>query len=185
MTITRFVFAITLICASVWAQAQSPSLNAPLPALSISDRGELKYDDDDFTFVPWTSDNAAGKVHVVQYLGATKSGSETFKPFTDRLGDAFEPGTIVVTTIVNLDAAMWGTTGFVLSELKKNKRQHPQATMVLDEAGSGVKKWSLGKKGTALAITDESGVVKFFTTEALSPEEVEATLALVRATIDS
>ena len=89
---------------------------------------------DDFSFVPWRSDIDPGKVHVMQYFGATMGDRRPFKPFTDLLQRAWTRY-LHVTTVLNLDAAMWGTTGFVVSELKKNKRIHPQATMVLDDEG--------------------------------------------------
>jgi predicted transcriptional regulator len=113
------------------------------------------------------------------------SDSKTFEPFTDLLSKSFEPGTIHVTTILNLDAAMWGTSGFVISELQKNKRIHPLATMVLDENGSGVTVWDLGEAGTGLVVTDAAGVVKYFTRQAMTADEMAAALALVRSGISS
>ena len=89
-----------------------------------------------------------------------------------------------MTTVLNLDAAMWGTTGFVVSELKKNKRVHPQATMVLDDDGSGVVEWDLGAAGTGLIIANKEGVVKFFTPKALNEGEMAATVELIRTNLD-
>lgn len=184
MTLIRSLLSIIVILACGAALAGTPTVESPLPPLNISDRGELLFKDDDFTFAPWRSDSSPQKVHVVQYFGGTMAASETFKPFTDTLQKTLTPGTYHVTTIINLDAAMWGTTGFVVSELKKNKRMHPTATMVLDEEGTGASQWGLGDDGTGLAIMDEQGTVKYFTRQAMSDEEIQATLALVRANID-
>ena len=75
-----------------------------------------------------------------------------------------------MTTIINLDAALWGTTGFVVSEIKENKRKHPGSTLVLDEEGPGAVQWQLGEKGAGLAILDDQGIVRYFTTEPMSTE---------------
>ena len=185
MTITRAIFtvAIALLCAR--AMAGTVALDSPLPVLNITERGELTMSNDDFGFIPWRSDANLGKAQVFQYFGATMSDSEIFKPFTDLLQTSFEPNTIHVTTVLNLDAAMWGTTGFVISELQKNKRQHPMSTMVVDDKGTGVTEWDLGKTGSGLIITDEKGIVKYFTRQGMSEDEITAALALLRSGQDS
>lgn len=184
MTLTRGILTIILALGCVAASAGSPTLDAPLPLLNISDRGELLFNNDDFSFAPWRSDKGPEKMHVLQYFGGTMAASETFKPFTDTLQQELQPGTYHVTTIINLDAAMWGTTGFVVSELKKNKRKHPKATMVVDEEGSGASLWQLGEDGAGLAIMDQQGRVRYFTRQPMSAEEIESNLELIRTSID-
>ena len=170
MTISRPFCALilALLCSGVFAA--EPTVDSPLPTLNIMERGELTMSGDEFTF---------------QYFGATMSDSKIFEPFTDLLQESLEPGTVHVTTVLNLDAAMWGTTGFVISELEKNKRQHPDATMVVDDKGTGLVEWDLGETGSGLIITDAKGVVKYFTRKSLSEEELTAALELVRANADS
>jgi uncharacterized protein len=181
MSMSRLLsgLVLALICGN--ALAAAPAVDAPLPPLSISERGELTMEGDEFTFVPWSSDKSQGTVHVVQYFAATMAASETFKPFTDRLEKSFAPGTIHVTTILNLNAATWGTTPFVISELKKNKRVHPKASMVVDDKGAGVTQWDLGKDGAGLLIMDQKGVVKYFTRQAMSEQEIASTLELMQS----
>jgi YtfJ family uncharacterized protein len=175
---------LAFICGN--ALAAAPAVNAPLPQLSISERGELTMEGDEFTFVPWSSDKGQGTVHVVQYFAATLGASKIFKPFTDQLEkNGFAPGTIHVTTILNLDAATWGTTPFVISELEKNKRVHPQASMVVDDKGTGVTQWDLGKEGAGLLIMDQKGIVKYFTRQAMSEQQIAAALELMQSHIDS
>jgi len=174
---------LSVIC--VHALAGAPTVDAPLPPLNITERGELTMSGDDFTFVPWRSDVNPGKVHVIQYFGATMSDSEIFKPFTDLLDKSVPHGTVHVTTVLNLDAALWGTTGFVMSELEKNKRIHPQATMVVDEKGQGVVEWDLGKAGTGFLVMDKNGIVKYFTRQAMSEAELASVMELVRANAGS
>jgi uncharacterized protein len=181
MAMMRVLFSIIFTLCCTYVMAGAPAIDAPLPLLSITERGELTMTNDDFAFVPWRSDANLGKPQVFQYFGATMSDSEIFKPFTDLLSNSFPAGTIHVTTVLNLDAAMWGTTGFVISELEKNKKVHPTATMVVDEAGSGVSEWDLGKDGRGLIITDDKGVVQYFTRQAMSAEEMAAALVLLGA----
>jgi YtfJ family uncharacterized protein len=185
MTISRLLssFMLTLFCGSVFAAA--PTVDSPLSLLDIAERGELTMSGDEFAFVPWRSDANLGKVQVFQYFGATMGDSKIFEPFTDLLQKSVAPGTIHVTTVLNLDAAMWGTTGFVISELEKNKRLHPESTMVVDDKGTGLIEWDLGEAGSGLIITDAKGIVKYFTRQSMSEDELAAALALVRANTGS
>ncbi len=185
MKIARVFSSLLLLIASSVALAQAPAVQSPLPALSITDRGELRLQDDEFSFTPWSSEQNPGKIHIVQYFGGTKSDSEIFKPFTNLLEENFGLGTYHVTTIINLDAALWGTTGFVVSEIKESKRKYPLSTLVLDENGSGATQWQLGEKGAGLAILDDQGIVRYFTTQTMSAEDLNASVDLVRAHIKS
>lgn len=163
------------------AVAAAPEVGSPLPELNVADRGELVITGDDkFEFVPWSSTSGPNAVHVVQYFGATLSDRDIFEPFTDLLQENFEDGTVHVTTVLNLDAAMWGTKGMVIKELKKNKQKHPGATMVADTEAVGVSTWELGKKGTALMIVDAAGTVLFFNRGALEEEQLAPAIELIR-----
>ena len=132
----------------------------------------------DFSYREWQSTQPVNKVHVVQYFPGTMSASKTFEPFTDHLQEAYELGTYHVTTIINLDAAMWGTTGFVVSEVEKSKRKFPTSTMVLDKSGQAVKTWQLGKKGLGLFILDSQGQVQFEIRHKMSEQEQNAAAAV-------
>ena len=138
---------------------------------------------DEFNFVPWSSDKDPGKVHILQYFSGTISHRDLFSPFTDLLQAELDYTKYHVTTIINLDRALWGTTGFVVSELKDSKRKYPRATMVLDEDGIGVEQWQLGKQGSVLAIVDNDGVVQFVSQGPLDEAQMQSSLELVRAEI--
>lgn len=178
--------AILVICLglySVVTSAAQPSIGAALSPLAIDKHGELMLEGDDITYAPWQSDTPRGKVHVIQYLAATKRASEIYKPLTDQLPATFEPGTLQFTSIINLDAALWGTSGFVMSEIKKNKRKHPDSAMVMDKTGKGAGDWGLGKKGSALLILDPGGVVRFFTSATLDEAQVASTIELLKVLV--
>jgi YtfJ family uncharacterized protein len=185
MTIHRYILSVLLLITAAGALAGEPRVKAPLPALEITDRGELTFVNDEFDYSPWSSEHNPGMVHIVQYFGGTMADSERFKPFTNLLQETLPLGTYHVTTIINLDAALWGTSGFIVSEVKDSKRKFPMSTLVLDEEGTGVQAWQLGEDGAGLAVIDKRGIVRYFTREPMGPEEMTATLDLVRADIDS
>lgn len=155
-------------------------LGKRLADLSILDRGELVLAGDEVTYQPWRYPQEPGRVHVVQYLAATQAASEINEAFTDRMKTDLPQGQFLSTTIVNLDEAMWGTGGFVVSKLKSNKLQFPGAVLVADADGLGRKQWQLEKKSSAVIVADPSGLVRFFKQGAMSAEEIESTLAMVK-----
>ncbi|GAB5452122.1 MAG: YtfJ family protein [Halioglobus sp.] len=177
----QLLFVLTLLLLmSARVLAGAPTPGEALPTLNIEDRGELILDGSEFSFVPWSSDKRPQQVHVIQYFGANLGDRDVFEPFTDMIQQRLPAGSVHVTTVLNMDAAMWGTTGMVLSELKKNKKKHPESTMVIDEEGAGVKIWELGKAGTGLMIIDTQGVVKFFTRGSLPEDQLASTIELIR-----
>lgn len=183
--IRNVLSAFSLVLVAVAAYGQPPSLNNPLPELNIAEKGELLLENEVYGYRPWSSQSSRGDVQVLQYIAATMGGKKLFKPFTDILGAEFPHGTIHVTTVINLDEAMWGTGGLVISELKSSKKKYPKSTIVLDEDGAGQKAWQLGKKGAVLAVIDKSGSVIYLTQKALSEQELISTLALVKEQMGS
>jgi len=179
-----FLSIVSSILFSAAALAAPPSLNRPLPAVSIADRGEIVLKNEEYSYSPWRYQNRNGEVHILQYFAGTQSASETFKPLTDQLKVKFPDGGYHVTTVINLDAAMWGTGGIVTSKAKSSKAEYPLSTMVLDEDGEGEKSWQLGKKGALLAVMDKSGNVIYFSQVPLSEHELAATLVLIEGALE-
>ena len=176
---------LLFFCLAPGAVTQPLGAAAPLPPVTIKDKGELLLEGEDFSFAEWNSNVNPGKVHVLQYFAGTMGDSKTFEPFTDLLQKKLDYRKYHVTTIINLDASLWGTTGFVVAEVKASKKKFPRATIVLDAEGTGADIWGLGKKGAVLAILDKDGIVRFLTREPLSPEQMDSSLELVRSQIDS
>ncbi len=179
----QIAFALALYFTTALCLAQVPQAEAPLPPLRIDERGELLLEGDEFSYRPWNSADHPGKVHVIQMINGTMSDSKLFEPFTDRLQEELESGSYHVTTVINLDAALWGTSGFVISELKKNKRKYPLATMVVDDEGIGARQWQLGDNGAGLFVVDRAGVVRFLALDALGEDELRSAVELVRSEI--
>lgn len=165
--------------------AQTPALDQSLPPLAIGDKGELILEGGEYSYRPWSSSDAKNMVHVLQYFPATLSAKNIFGPFTDRLKTDVPHGQFVVTTVLNLDRAMWGTGGLVTSEVKSNKEEFPDASMVLDEGGLGEEVWDLGKNGALLVVLNSSGKVMFLKRDSLTEQEMEDTIALMLSEISS
>ncbi|MEM9257274.1 MAG: YtfJ family protein [Pseudomonadota bacterium] len=180
-TLLRCLATLSAIVFSGSLAAQAPTVGSPLPPLAIDDRGELMLSDGDLDFKPWNSSDLPGNVYVIQYFGATMSDSKIFEPLTNQMQQQLPPDTAHVTTIINMDKAMWGTTGFVMSELKKNKQQHPLATMVVDEDGKGATTWELDGDSVILIVMDKQGMVKFISKESLSDEQLTSTIDLIKS----
>ena len=101
-------------------------------------------------------------------------------PFIDRIKSDFPDGTLLSTTILNLDEALWGTGGLISSELTSNKKQYPLAVLVADAEGVGLRTWQLQEDSAAIIVTDSRGMVLYFKQGAMSPDEVDSTIELIR-----
>lgn len=142
-------------------------------------------EDEKLGFRPWQYQEVLGEVHILQYFAGTQSASDTFKPLTDVLSTTFPDGGYHVTTVINLDAAMWGTAGMVASKAKSSKKDFPLSTMVLDEDGVGQKAWGIAEKGALLVVMDKSGSVIYLGRATMSDGDVSTTLALIESAINS
>lgn len=161
------------------AGAASVAVGERLPDLSIDEEGELILQGDDVSYRPWSYPQQPGKVHIVQYMAATKSAGDMNKPFRDRFDTDLPKNTFRTTTILNLDDAIWGTGGFVVSQLKSNKLKYPQAVMVLDKDGAGITQWELQNDNAAVVVVDQQGIVRYIKQGKMSDQEIESTLQLI------
>jgi YtfJ family uncharacterized protein len=170
-----------LVCLPAWGAAAIGTGDV-LPPLRVEKLGELHVDGEEVRYAPWDSGALQGMVQVVQYMAARPGSRDLNKPFTDRLKDSGIPiEHYHVTTIVNLDDALFGSRGIVVSELEKNKKRYYRSSIVADEAGLGLEAWRLAPKSSAIIILDAGGRVAFFREGAMSAQEIEQALALVRA----
>ncbi len=78
---------------------------------------------------------------------------------------------------------MRGTTGMVLSELGKNKRQHPRASLIADDAGRALSAWSLEEKSVAVVLLDTSGEIRYLREGELSEHNVDEIIELLNEEI--
>ena len=183
MLLKQIILTTLTAIFSLCLQAQPIAPGSSVPPLVIEDRGEVTLNGDDIVYQPWSSETNPGKLHVLQYLAATRAASKVYSRFTDSLPEKFDKADFHITTVLNLDDAMWGTSGFVVSEIESKKREFPKATLVLDEYGDGLKTWELTKKGAAIAILDKDRKVLYFTQDPMSDTDLEEMLFIVNSHI--
>ena len=174
------LIAVLLLLISPSSWATEFSIGSPLPALSIEKRGELLMTGDEVSYRPWALPDDLGKVHVLQYMAGRMSARSQTKPFTDKL-EELPDGNFHVTTVINLDDILWGSSGFVVGQLKSNKQKYPDSTIVVDEEGAGLATWGLKPKGATIVILDAGGSVLYFKEGAMSEAEIDSTLELMRS----
>ena len=173
-----YLFLLIPLTAPAWAS--TIQVGQPLPDLAIAELGELLLEEDEFRYQPWRASRQPDeKVHVLQYMAGRMSARNQNRAFTDRLEKALPYRGYHVTTVINLDDALWGTSSFVLGEVKASKRKYPASTIVMDENGVGLETWRLQPKNSNIVVTDASGTVLYFKQGPMSDEEIEATLKLI------
>lgn len=151
----------------------------PLPALAIAREGECILDGQATRFQRWDSESLPGRVQVLEYVAARAGVDAIHRPFYQALDEA---GLAVpVTKVVNSDDALWGTSGLVVGEIEKAKRETPGVTLVVDAEGLGRSLWQLQERTAALVILDGAGRVVFFREGEMTAGEVEEAIALVRS----
>lgn len=165
----------------------APAISAPIavgqsfPAIAIERLGECVIEGDGTAFRPWRSDSMLGRVQVFEYVAARAGIDGVHRAFFADVQQAqFPVERFAITKLVNADDALWGTSGLVSDEIRKNKRQTPDVVLVVDAEGRGLREWRLAPKSAALAILDRHGKVLFFKEGALTDDEVRAGIALIR-----
>jgi len=151
-----------------------------LPKLTISDKGQLIFEGNRFHYQPWSSDSLTGKVFVIQAMAGRTSSQQMNAPLIEAIKQAeLPPDAFQVVTIINTNDALIGTAGFVRSSIESNKRQHPEASFVVDRCGNMLTAWGLSKRSSAIILLDNAGMIRFAKDGALTPEEVQHTMQMI------
>ncbi|MCI2404004.1 YtfJ family protein, partial [Serratia sp. PGPR-27] len=85
--------------------------------------------------------------------------------------------------IVNTDDAIPGSGFFVRGKIEKNKRHYPWAQFIVDSDGLGRMAWRLPEESSTIVVLDKAGRVQWAKDGALTPQEVDQVIALLRALI--
>ncbi|WP_372860714.1 YtfJ family protein [Spongiibacter sp.] len=165
--------AFALLCSSGLSAALE--VGGSLPALNIPSRGELVLTGDKVSYTPWSSATIrSGSPALIFHMAARMSSDATIAPLRTRLESAgYAPGVFQSISVVNLDDALWGTSGMVASELTKNKRAHPEAVLVADDAGRGLAAWNLKSKGVAVILLNAKGEISYLKQGKLSKSDID------------
>ncbi len=181
-----WMLATALLWLGSVAQVQAFEKGAELADVTINKKGELRIDNDRISYAPWgVSDAKAGIPKILFHLPARMSSQAIIDPMTERLeAEDFGEDRVQAITVVNLDDAMWGTSGIVASELEKNKRKHPEATIVADDGSRALKAWGLERKATYFILLDADNRVIHSHEGELAQSDIDQFIALIKSQLD-
>ncbi|MEX1665661.1 YtfJ family protein [Zhongshania arctica] len=178
-SIKNIILSLSMIGASAFCSAIE--VNGTLPNFEVPSKGELILDNDKIRHQPWsTAQISTGTPALVFHVAARMSADAIIAPLKERLNQAnYEPGSFQSISIINLDDAMWGTSGLVSSELGKNKREHPEAVLVADEEGHGLAAWQLEQGTVAFILVDYEGKIRYLKQGKLSADDINTIIAML------
>ncbi|UJF19509.1 YtfJ family protein [Vibrio sp. SS-MA-C1-2] len=180
----KLLLILSLFAFSFSVSANNLKVGQPLPAVTVSDYGELLLTDGDISYTTWNSSELPGKVRIIQAIAGRTAAKELNSATIDAITAAkFPEGSYQTTTIVNQDDAVWGTGAFVKSSAKTSKEDFYWSSVVLDSDGKVQKAWQLEKKNSAIIVLDKAGKVLFVKEGLLSADEVKHAMDLVKAEI--
>ncbi|MCG7782257.1 YtfJ family protein [Lelliottia amnigena] len=176
----RNVLAAACLLLPLMASAHNIENGQRVPAVGITDRGELILDNDKFSYKAWNSAQLPGKVRVVQHLAGRSSAKEKNASMIEAIKSANLPhDRYQTTTIVNTDDAIPGSGMFVRSSLESNKKLYPWSQIIVDSNGVTRKAWQLEEESSAVVVLDKEGRVQWAKDGALTQEEVQQVIALL------
>lgn len=172
MTLSRWLVTSLWLC-PLMACAHNFIVGEKMTPLTISERGELVFDNDNIRYRPWSSPQLAGKVRVVQYIAGRTSAKDKNALLIKAIKRAqFPDNQFQPTTIVNTDDEIPGSGFFVGRKVEKNKRKYPWAQFIVDSQGLGRKTWHLKPASSTILLLDRDGHIQWAKDGALSEQEV-------------
>lgn len=184
MMLRKLVVIILLGC-PCFASAHNLVYGKLVPGVNIIDRGELLFNDAGFSYKRWDSAELAGKIRVIQYIAGRTSAKKKNSMLITAVKDAeFPEDDFQPTTIVNTDDAIPGSSFFVRGKIEKNKKHYPWAQFIIDSNGVARKAWDLPEENSTIIVLDKNARVKWAKDGALSPEEVNHVISLLRQLIE-
>ncbi|HGM5492693.1 TPA: YtfJ family protein [Serratia fonticola] len=171
---------ISLLLAPMLASAHNFQLQQRVAPVGVSDKGELDYVGNKFSYKDWNSAQLGGKVRVVQHIAGRTSAKELNDPLIEAIKTAKLPhDRYQTTTIVNTDDAIIGTAVFVRNSIEGNKKEFPWSQFIVDSNGNVKKAWDLQPKGSAIVVLDKAGKIQFAKDGALTPQEVQQVMEML------
>ena len=173
-----------LIFAVEFSQAGQIKLGQPLPEVTLNELGKLNLEGEQISYVPWNSRELRGKVFTIYHLAGTRSAASLNDAFIDRLlEEQFDllPGNPHQTfNIINLDDAMFGTSGIVQRTVEDRKRKYIVPGFALDKEGVIREAWGLVPESSAVIILNKAGKVVFFKDGQLSQAEIDQAIQVIK-----
>lgn len=178
--LVKFLLIIACLLTSFIASADNFEIGSRVAAVGVEDRGELAYEQGEFSYSNWNSARLPGKVRIVQHMAGRTAAREMNEPLIEAIRkDNLPRDRYQTTTIVNTDDAIIGSGIFVRNSIESGKKQFPWSQVIVDSKGSVQKAWQLRSKSSAIVVLDKAGMVRFAKEGALTPQEVQQVIALV------
>lgn len=119
-------------------------------------------------------------MRVIQHIAGRSSAKEKNANLIEAIKAAsFPHDRYQTTTIVNTDDAIPGTGMFVRNSIESNKQLFPWSQFIVDSNGL-VRKRQLDEKSSAIVVLDKSGRVQWAKDGALTQQEVQQVIDLLR-----
>ncbi|WP_440885604.1 YtfJ family protein [Vibrio campbellii] len=181
---TKTLLPFFLALAPGLALAHNLSVGESVPAAKVDTYGEIVLQGEGVAYQPWTTQQMLGKVRVIHAIAGRSSSKAMNAPLMTALTEAkFPEDAYQTTTIINQDDAVWGTGSFVKSSAQDSKQEFPWSSMVLDENGVVANSWALQEESSAIIVQDKQGKILFIKEGALSTDEINQVLGLIKQNI--
>lgn len=173
--------SICLLSLSTLAEAANIQINQSVPAVSVTDKGELILNKENkLDYQPWKSQQLVGKVRTIQHIAGRSSAKELNAPLIEAIKNArFPHDTYQTTTIINTDDAIFGTGVFVKNSVEDSKKEFPYSQFIVDSDGVVKTAWGLKPESSAIILLDNQGKVLFFKDGELNSQEIEKVIGLL------
>jgi uncharacterized protein len=180
----KTLLAFLAAASPLFANAHNLSVGTTLPAVDVSNYGEIVLNDGNTGYQAWATNDLLGKVRVVQAIAGRSSSKELNAPLMAAItASKFSEDSYQTTTIINQDDAIWGTGSFVKSSAESSKEEFPWSSMVLDEDGTVASSWALKEESSAIIVQDKQGKILFVKEGALNESEVTQVIELIKASL--
>lgn len=156
-------------------------INKPVPAVTVTDRGELLLNEKGkLIYQDWSSKKLVGKTRMILHIAGRLSAKELNEPLIEAIKQKkFDQKKYQTTTIINTDDTMLGTGFFVRSSIEDSKREFPFSQIIVDNDGVVKKTWQLKPKSSTIIVLNKKGDVLFAKDGALTSEETNNVINLI------
>ncbi len=195
------ILSIFLLLGADIASAGAIKVGEKLPQITIKEKGVMipEYDivedrmvfkkEGNISYREWGLKDLSGRIRTIYHLAARDGIDEINEPYIDaliaaQLPEALPDSPYKTITILNLDDALWGTSGIAGRRLEKSQKEFAYACYVADEDGTAIKTWGLKKKESAIIVLDPEDRVIFFKEGKLNKEEIQAAVALIKSKLE-
>ncbi|CAB5657469.1 YtfJ family protein [Providencia hangzhouensis] len=184
--IKNYLLLICLLGVSAVASAANIQLNQSVPAVSVTDKGELVMNNDGkLDYQPWKSQQLVGKVRTIQHIAGRSSAKELNAPLVEAIKQAkFPHDSYQTTTIINTDDAIFGTGVFVKNSVEDSKKEFPYSQFIVDSEGTVKNAWGLKPESSAIIVLDNQGKVLFFKDGELNTQEIQKVISLLVSSLN-